>query len=51
MIPLLGGVLSMVLALVVGSDDVSLVKVLPFSMSCYGTTTVLIARSAQRYAN
>lgn len=48
---LLGGVSSMVLALVVGLDDVSVMKALLFSVTCYGITTVLVARSAQRYAN
>jgi hypothetical protein len=45
------GVSSMVLALVAASDDVNVVKALILSVTCYVTTTVVIARSALRNVN
>ena len=48
---LLGGMSSMVLALVAGLDDVNVMKALFFSVTCYGITTVLVARSALRNGN
>ena len=48
---LLGGMSSMVLALVAGLDDVNVIKALFFSVTWYGLTTVLVARSALRNGN
>jgi hypothetical protein len=48
---LLGGISSLVLALVAGLDDMNVIKALFFSVTCYGITTVLVARSALRNGN
>ena len=42
------GVSLMVLAIVAGLNDVNVVKALYFSVTCYGTMTVVVARSAMR---
>ena len=48
---LLGGMSSMVLALVAGLDDVNVIKALFFSVTWDGIKTVLVARSALRNGN
>jgi len=51
LILLIGGVSSMMMALVAGLDDVNVLKALFLSITCYGVTTLLVARSAQMIAN
>mmetsp|Transcript_18279 Transcript_18279/g.39515 ORF Transcript_18279/g.39515 Transcript_18279/m.39515 type:complete len:257 (+) Transcript_18279:2-772(+) len=51
LILLLGGVCSMMMALVAGLDDVNVLKALLLSITCYGITTLLVARSARRIVN
>lgn len=48
---LLCGVSSMMMALVAGLDNMNVVRALILSITCYGVTTVLVARSARRIAN
>ncbi len=48
---LIGGISTMALALVAGLDGVSGFKAVVLSITCYGVTTVLVARSARRIVN
>eukprot|EP00581_Thalassiosira_minuscula_P017052 CAMPEP_0183719150 /NCGR_PEP_ID=MMETSP0737-20130205/12217_1 /TAXON_ID=385413 /ORGANISM="Thalassiosira miniscula, Strain CCMP1093" /LENGTH=313 /DNA_ID=CAMNT_0025948857 /DNA_START=122 /DNA_END=1060 /DNA_ORIENTATION=- len=45
---LAGGVSSMMMALIAGLEDVNLLKALLLSITCYGVTTLIVARSATR---
>lgn len=45
---LVGGVFPMAMALVAGFDDVNAPKALIVSVTCYGVTTLLVARSTRR---
>lgn len=45
---LVGGIASMMMALVAGLDDVSVLRAFFLSLICYGVTTLLVARSARR---
>ena len=51
MILLIGGISSMVMAIVAGLDDVHVMRALLLSITCYGITTILVARSARRIVN
>lgn len=51
LILLVGGVSSMMMALVAGLDNVDVLKALLLSLTCYGITTLLVARSARRIVN
>ena len=51
MILLIGGISSMVMAIVAGLDDVHVMRALMLSITCYGITTILVARSARRIVN
>ena len=51
LILLIGGVSSMMMALVAGLDDVHVMRALLLSITCYGITTILVARSARRIVN
>ena len=48
---LVGGISTMALALVAGLDGVNGLKAVLISITCYGLTTVLVARSARRIVN
>jgi hypothetical protein len=48
---LVGGVSTMALALVAGLDGVNGIKAVLISITCYGVTTILVARSARRIVN
>lgn len=47
LILLLGGIASMMMALLAGLEDVNMLRAFLLSISCYGITTVLVARSAR----
>eukprot|EP00804_Cyclotella_cryptica_P013614 CCRYP_012953-RA/>CCRYP_012953-RA protein AED:0.11 eAED:0.11 QI:298/1/1/1/0/0/2/370/236 len=47
LILLIGGIASMTMALLAGLEDVSILKAFFLSVSCYGLTTVIVARSAR----
>ena len=51
LILLVGGVSSMMMALIAGLDEVNVLKALLLSTTCYGVTTLLVARAARRTAN
>ncbi|KAL7502894.1 hypothetical protein ACHAWX_000549 [Stephanocyclus meneghinianus] len=44
---LIGGIASMMMALIAGLEDVSMLKAFFLSVSCYGLTTIIVARSAR----
>jgi hypothetical protein len=48
---LLGGVASMMMALLAGLEDVNILNAFFLSVSCYGLTTVIVARSARTVVN
>lgn len=50
LILLIGGVTSMMMALLAGLEDVNMVRAFSLSISCYSITTVLVARSARTIA-
>jgi hypothetical protein len=47
LILLVGGVISMMMALLAGLEDVNLLRAFMLSLSCYFSTTILVARSAR----
>lgn len=47
LILLLGGITSMMMALLAGLEDVNILRAFLLSITCYGITTVLVARSAR----
>jgi hypothetical protein len=47
LILLIGGIASMMMALIAGLEDVSMLKAFFLSVACYGLTTIIVARSAR----